>query len=261
MKKVLLILIMSILVISSCGDKRERFEDRIGQTIGNTSGNSDSSKSSTNKDNSTVTQYQSKIEEKTDTHKAKGANDIIDFTHTSIYRISDKKDKDGRYESPYIEAGVMFTMDKEPEAGALVTIVPIAVNIPEFSVPIQKIEEGSEEVSDNSTVNWFNIEVGDIVNKEILSCSPIPGRGGESPFDVCCIYPAIEYAKNLDIGNINTGELPNEAKKNIKCAIDVNKDNSPDLLITEEKDSGYTISRYYIKQNGEWKVFKQDNPM
>ncbi len=235
MKKVVLLLLMSILVISGCGDK---------------------------KDNGTVTQYQSKVEEKTDTYKAKGTNDIIDISHTSIYRISDKKDKDGRDEPPYIEAGVMFTMDKKPEAGALVTIVPIAVNIPAFSAPIQKIEEGSEEVSENSTLTWFNIEVGNIDNKEILSCSPLAGRAGEYPFDVSCIYPALEYARNLDIKNIKTGELlPYEAKGNIICAIDVNMDNSPDLLITEEKDSDYTISCYYIKRNGEWKVFKEKNPM
>ncbi len=263
MRKVFLILVIAILVFSGCGDKRENLEDRISQTIANTNANSNSSKSATNKDtsNSTVTQYQPTIEEKIDTHKEKGTNDIIDFTYTSIYRISDIKDKDGRYEPPYIEAGVMFTMHKKPEAGALVTIVPIAVDIHEFSAPIQKIKEGAEDISDKSTITWFNIEVGDIVNKEILSCSPIPGRVGECPFDVCCIYPAVEYARNLDIRNIKTEDLPNEAKKNIKCAIDVNKDNNPDLLVTVEKDSDYTVSFYYIKQNGKWKVFKQNNPM
>lgn len=258
MKKALMLIII-VLVFSGCSSTTDVNVTASGETNTNSineravstevSGPTGTEKSNTDK-----------VDEKV-LNSAAGNHELIDITISSILRISDKKDKNGNFLPTYTEASVICSLDKKPEKESLITLLPIGVDINSFNVPISRIEENSEEINENSKITWFNVYIDGIKHDNVLKLQPSQeDRLNEIPFDVCCIYPAMENVRVMDINKTDIGNFPKQDIKNILCIIDTNSDDNPDIIIVEEK-TDYTIKKYYTKVNKSWKLFKQENPM
>ncbi|MDF2891268.1 MAG: hypothetical protein K0R80_1635 [Clostridia bacterium] len=89
---------------------------------------------------------------------------------------------------------------------------------------------------------------------------PLADRRDDAPFDVACIYPAVETAAVLDLKTVDMNTLPEKDIKNMKCLIDIDNDAVPDIAIVQIEDD-YIVSRYYLKENGTWKLLKEILPL
>jgi hypothetical protein len=181
---------------------------------------------------------------------------VIDVSYSGLYRESENMDENEFYKRPFTKAGAIFTLNVKPTDDAQVTILPAGVDIDSFNVKINRVEEINAEVNDKK----YNIFVEDIVNKDVLEHVPIADRRDDAPFDVCCIYPAVERAKILDIKTVDINTLPEKEIKNIKYLIDINGDINPDIIIVELVND-YNTTRYYLKENGSWKLLKEVLPL
>ena len=181
---------------------------------------------------------------------------VIDVSDSGLYRESLKMDENEFYIRPYTKAGVIFTLNVKPKDDAQVTILPIKVDIASFNEKIQKIEEVNAEVNNIK----YNIFIENILNKDVLESMPLADRRDDAPFDVVCIYPAVERAVVIDLKNVDIDTLPEKDIKNIKCLIDIDNDSIADIAIVEVAND-YIVSRYYLKENGTWKLLKEILPL
>jgi hypothetical protein len=181
---------------------------------------------------------------------------VIDVADSGLFRESGAMDENSFYTRPYNKAGVIFTLNVKPKDDALITIVPIGVDLSSFNERIQRVEEIDVEADDKK----YNIFIGDIVKKDILESMPLADRRDDAPFDVACIYPAVETAAVLDLKTVDMNTLPEKDIKSIKCLIDIDNDAVPDIAIVQIEDD-YIVSRYYLKKNGTWKLLKEILPL
>jgi hypothetical protein len=181
---------------------------------------------------------------------------VIDVADSGLFRESGAMDENDFYTRPYNKAGVIFTLNVKPKDDALITIVPIGVDLSSFNEKIQRVEELNVEADDKK----YNIFIADIVKKDILESMPLADRRDDAPFDVACIYPAVETAAVLDLKTVDMNTLPEKDIKNMKCLIDIDNDAVPDIAIVQIEDD-YIVSRYYLKENGTWKLLKEILPL
>lgn len=181
---------------------------------------------------------------------------IIDVSTSGLYRESKNMDENEFYIRPYTNAGVIFTLDVEPKEDAQITIVPIGAAIAPFNEIIQRVEEINVEAD----IKKYNIYIENIVNKDILEFLPLADRRDDAPFDVACIYPATLQATVIDLKTVDIATLPEQSIENIKCLIDIDNDKTPDIAIVEIAND-YVVSRYYLKENGAWKLLKEILPL
>lgn len=261
MKRLLAIILLVLAVAVGCADNKKG-NDEIQFN----------SETVADKQNSLTTQKE--VTEETNQNTPKDTEgkyivetkDILDVTASVLFRISETKDEKG-YQPPFTEASVIFSLDKKPKTGDFVTIVPVIAGLPTINVPINKIEELSEDIDENSKITWYNTYIDHVKESKYLSYKPEAGTREETPFSLLCIYPAIKYASAVDIKEVNINDLSKTISgvslktNDLRYAIDTNADNKPDLAMAQVRDGDYTISYYFIKIKDKWNLFKQNNPM
>ncbi len=262
MKKLLIIILLVLAVVSGCSENK-KVNDEF-QSL-NTGGLTDkqnnlSTQEEVVKDTNQPTPSETEVTYLSET------KDILDVTTSVLFRVSESKDDKG-YQPPFTEASVIFSLDKKPKTGDIVTIVPIIAGLPAINVPVTKVEELSEDINENSKITWYNTYIDHIKESNYLNYKPEEGIREEAPFSLLCIYPAMKYANAVDIKEVNISDLSQtisgvSLKSNdLRYAIDTNGDNKPDLAIAQVRDGDYTLSYYFIKIKDKWALFKQDNPM
>lgn len=198
---------------------------------------------------------------------------VKQFDIQDLRRNSNQTDESGWNVPPFDDAEVGLDLYQEPKVGEKVTIVPLKVNIEPFQLSIIKFEKHENDGCDNTMIKrdfFWNIDLEKIINKEILDIKPVKGNNQELPFEVFTIYPAVEFAKNIPSEKLSQQMVPKGITiSTIEAAIDLNNDNTPDLIYVEyccgdktkrADNCDYNCIEWYKKINGVWKLVDDANP-
>jgi hypothetical protein len=243
MKRIIFIILISVTMLTGC--VLDKQYNKINDTANNTKITEASNTiSATNHIN----------------QKAENVN-IIDVSDSGLYRESNSNDKDGFCIRPYLNAGAIFTFAVKPNENSQVTILSIGVKLSSFNTSINEIEEVNFDTDENNTNVAYNVYIENITDERYLESKPLLNRRDDTPFDVCCIYPAVKKASIIDLNAVDLIKLPEKNAKDIKCLVDINEDMDPDVMIVETKIDDYTTSSFYIKKNEKWTLLKEALPM
>jgi hypothetical protein len=169
-----------------------------------------------------------------------------------------------------IEITNVFAFKKKPIIGDKVTIVPLDVDIAPLELRIVKAEK-KEDGCDESLPGWWEVELQKISEKTFFEIASRSNRREEFPFDVCVIYPAVRFARQIKRENLTKGMLPKGVARNTAiAAIDLTNDGIPDVLIVEyccghpRKSAGeecdYTCGKTFKRIRNIWRLIDTSAP-
>ncbi len=173
---------------------------------------------------------------------------------------------------PFDETEIGISLTREPRVGDRVTLIPLGVNLDPFQVSVIGAEKKEATCTGKKYKEYYwdtNIET--LTNREILDVDPIENRRDEFPFDVAAVYPAVEFAKNIENKLLKKGTLPKGiAIDTIQAAIDLDNDGQPDFLYTvfccddetkpENNNCNYVCEKYFKRIGGTWKLVRSNKP-
>lgn len=194
---------------------------------------------------------------------------VQSFTQTDVWRESTVKDKHGFDLPPYTKVNLnIFEFDQKPGVGEKVTVVPLEVNVAPIELKILKATE-SGGCDKSSPRNW-QIELEPITRREFFEVSAIPNRREDAPFDVCIIYPAVEFARQIKKEQLTQEVLPDGITiRTVTAAIDLNNDLKPDILIAQyccqdstkpREECDLTCGKTFKKVNDKWMLVDESQP-
>ncbi|MCA1622824.1 MAG: hypothetical protein LC778_03335 [Acidobacteria bacterium] len=197
--------------------------------------------------------------------------DVKDFAIVDFVRSSDTKDASGIYQPPYRSAEISLSLEHLAKVGEKISVIPLQVDFEPFEMEIKKVEEITETGCDEEKPKRFwNVEFEKITRQDFLAVEPIKNRSGEFPFDIFVIYPAVKFARKLELHELKKEVLPKNVFLNmITAAIDLTNDGKPDLLEASfccskanktPEDCDYTCGRTFKKTKGVWKQIKYLQP-
>jgi hypothetical protein len=127
----------------------------------------------------------------------------------AVWRVSDSKDEDGHYLPPWKEIKITNVLDfkQEPIVGEKVTIIPLDVNIAPLGLRVVKAEKQDNACDETMPARW-EIELEPIRQRTIVEIASAPGRSLDYPFDVCVIYPAVLFARQVEQHGLTQNMLP-----------------------------------------------------
>lgn len=195
---------------------------------------------------------------------------VQSFTQVDVWRESSVKDKHGFDLPPYNKVNLNHVgFDQKPIVGGKVTIVPLEVRVAPIELKILKATEGDASC-DNSSQLYWEIELEPITQKEFFEVSAIPNRREDAPFDVCIIYPAVEFARQIKKEQLTTEVIPDGITiRTVTAAIDLTNDLKPDILIAKyccqdstkpREECDLTCGKYFKKVNDKWMLVKESQP-
>lgn len=188
----------------------------------------------------------------------------------SVWRTSEKKDQTGGYLPPWktVMIANVFGFKKEPAIGSEVTVIPVVVDIAPFNLKIIETKRGA--VCAANEPPWWEVELEAVTRKEFFDIGALPDRHEEYPFDVCVVYPAVEFVYAVPKEQLKKEMLPPAIFINtVTSAIDLTNDGKPDALIAEFccrepskvfPDCDYTCGKTYLKVKGAWKLVDESSP-
>jgi hypothetical protein len=192
---------------------------------------------------------------------------IESIQEESVWRLSKNEDKYGSNLPPWTEVLVLPYFKTKPVLPSKVTVVPLDVDFDSFNWQIAKSERKESGCDETKPYAW---EVTlQLTQKEFFEFVGTPTRGGEFPFDVVVLYPAVEYARQLKKKQLKKQMLPQGTSINvIKAAIDVTNDQKPDILLlefccdnaTKTTECEYQCGKTFTKVNGKWKLINASSP-
>ncbi len=187
-----------------------------------------------------------------------------------VWRESNVKDKHGFDLPPYNKVNLNHVgFDQKPSIGGKVTVVPLEVNVAPMELKILKATEGDESCVKSSKLYW-EIELEPITQQEFFTVSAIPNRREDAPFDVCIIYPAVEFARQIKKEQLTKEMIPDGITiRTVTAAIDLTNDLKPDILIAKfccgdstkpREECDLTCGKYFKKVNDKWKLVETSTP-
>lgn len=203
------------------------------------------------------------------TSKTFSLPEVQSFTQTDIWRESDVKDKHGFDLPPYKKVNLnIFEFDRKPVVGDKVTVVPLEVNAAPIELKILKATE-SEGCAKSSPRKW-RIELEPITGREFFEVSALPNRREDAPFDVCIIYPAVEFVRQIRLEQLTKEVVPEGITiRTVTAAIDLTNDLKPDILIAQyccqdstkpREECDLTCGKTFKKVKDKWKLVEESQP-
>ena len=194
---------------------------------------------------------------------------VESFTQVDVWRESGVKDKHGFDLPPYNKVNLnLVDFDRKPIICRKVTAVPLEVNIAPIELKILKATD--REGCDKSSPHFWDIELETITQQDFFKVSAIPDRREDAPFDVCIIYPAVEFARQIRQEQLTKEMIPDGVTiRTITAAIDLTNDLKPDILIAQyccndstkpRRECDLTCGKYFKKVNDKWKLVKESQP-
>lgn len=187
----------------------------------------------------------------------------------SVWRDSDFKETDGGNPPIWKNVKVEIFFHKKPQQGNKVTVIPLKVDIAPMQLKIIKTIEVKDACNEKLPHLW-QIELETITQKEFFETKAILNRREEYPFDVCILYPAVEFARSLDIATLKKEMLPKGVFINtITAAVDLTNDREPDILIVQyccgephkpREECDYTCGKIFAKSHSAWKLIDTSAP-
>jgi hypothetical protein len=188
-----------------------------------------------------------------------------------VWRRSDVKGVHGENLPPWKEVQVVnvFGFKKRPATGEEVTIIPLDVNIAPINLRIVETKRGATCGGSDSQV-WWEVELEPVKQKAFFEISSLPERREEYPFDVCVIYPAVRFSRQIKGNRLTKSMLPKGvAIRTVKGAIDLTNDGTPDVLIIDyccgnpnkvAEECSYSCGKTYRKIGNVWKLVDTSAP-
>jgi hypothetical protein len=190
----------------------------------------------------------------------------------TVWRKSDNKGEHGSFLPPWQEIKIANVLEfkEKPIIGDKVTIIPLDVDIAPLELRIVKAEK-KEDACDESLPGWWEVELETVRQRTFFEIAPRSNRSAEFPFDVCVIYPAVEFARQIKRDRLTKNMLPKGVATNTAiAAIDLTNDGMPDVLIVEyccghpRKSAGvecdYTCGKSFKKVGSTWKLIHTSTP-
>ncbi|MBI1765524.1 MAG: hypothetical protein HYR56_29260 [Acidobacteria bacterium] len=159
-----------------------------------------------------------------------------------------------------------------PKPGGTVTILALSSALPALEARITNAKLVENPCSESLPKQW-EIEFEPLTQAAYVDAVlAVPGRieGSYAPFQVCVIYPANPQARALNRGLLNAADLPKGAAlPNVIMALDLNGDQSPDLIATEyccdkpkegREHCDLTCGKTYLRAAGRWKQIDASTP-
>ena len=153
---------------------------------------------------------------------------------------------------------------KRPVIGDAVSVVTLDSDIPTLSVRILRAKKQTEDPCTERPVNWWEIELEPLKERNFFEVTAPAERSAEYPFDVVIIYPAVKFARQVGKDQLKLGMLPKGVfVDTVKAAIDLNDDGAPDLVVLEYCCSDrkkppeaceYTCGKTFKKVRNTWKL-------
>jgi hypothetical protein len=187
----------------------------------------------------------------------------------ALLRNSDTRDENGWTLPPYKNAEIKMGFYFEPRIGEEITIVPLKISIEPFRIKIVNATKTKNSgcIKSETEQYFWAIETEKITKPEILEIKTVDKNyKNQMPISVFAIYPAVKFAKSLNKLSLSKNSLPrNVLFENVESAIDLNNDETPDLLsvnfccgepekVKVEK-CPYICKKYYKKNNKVWELF------
>lgn len=157
-----------------------------------------------------------------------------------------------------------------PKIGESVTVIPLEVDFEAFDLKIASVTKSPENCGDETPTLRWEFKLEKTTRKDILAIEPFRDMSRAHPFNVAIIYPAVKFAKLIEINELKSETLPKSVTANtIYTAIDLTNDKTPDLLYAESRYEDHTIAlgevvkgiecsdtsmRYYQKTKNGWKL-------
>ena len=188
-----------------------------------------------------------------------------------VWRISDNKGEQGNFLPPWTEVKItnVSGFNKKPAVGEKVTVIPLDVDIASLELRIVKAEK-REDTCDRRVRAWWEVELELVKQKVIFDIAPGANRAAEYPFDVCVIYPAVNFANQIKRERLTKNMLPRGiAIKTVKAAIDLTNDGKPDILVVDyccgnpsqsAENCDYTCGKTFKKIRNTWKLIDTSTP-
>ena len=194
---------------------------------------------------------------------------VESIAQIDVWRESNVKDKHGFDLPPYNKVNLNHPgFGQKPTVGEKVTVVPLEVNVAPIKLKILKVTE--REGCDKSSPRDWEIELESITQQEFFEVSAIPNRRADAPFDVCLIYPAVEFARQIKKEQLTKEVIPDGVTiKTVTAAIDLTSDQKPDILIAQyccgdstkpREECELTCGKYFKKVNDKWELIKESGP-
>lgn len=167
-------------------------------------------------------------------------------------------------------SNVVFKTPPKPDA--VVTILALSSVLPALEARITKAKLTENPCSESLPKQW-EIEFEPLTQAEYVEAVlAVPGRieGSYSPFLVAVLYPANPRARALNRGLLDAADLPaGTLLQNVIMALDLNGDQTPDLIATEyccdrpksaRAHCDLTCGKTYLRTAGQWKQIDASTP-
>lgn len=187
---------------------------------------------------------------------------IVSISTGDVSRKSNRKDSDGFDLPPWdrVEvAGLYFK--QRPVSGALVTVVPLGVNIEPVDVKIAKAK-ACERMLEELPIQC-EVELAPLTLRAFFEYEPPSDRRSDLPFRVLVLYPRVSNARALSKSELRPAMLPQGVSPNVvSAAVDLTGDGMPDVLVTDfccdapgrSDNCDYTCGKTRIREGRSWKV-------
>lgn len=166
-----------------------------------------------------------------------------------------------------------LSLKQKLPANAEVTLVPLGVELPAVTTRIGNTE-AMENPCSESLPKLFETELTPINDTAWLNAPAMTQEkrySENAPFDVCVIYPAVNSARALNRGLLESAKLPKKVLLHqIITALDVTGDNQPEVLLIEyccdkpaapRNECDLTCSAVYVREaNGQWRIAETQTP-
>ena len=172
--------------------------------------------------------------------------------------------------TPFDSAEVLGSLNKSPQVGEKVVIVPLTKGIDPFTLEIRSSERRSFGCSEEKEKEAWEVSFAPITARNVLEHRPGEGRAEEYPFDVFMIYPSVDFAKVVSGSDLRAEDLPGGlVPQVVHAAIDLDDDGKPDLLEARfccshptkpSKECDLTCTKTFRKTSGKWKLITEDQP-
>ncbi len=159
-----------------------------------------------------------------------------------------------------------------PKPGGAVTILALSSALPALEARVTNAKLIENPCSEALPKQW-EIEFEPLTKAEYVDAVfAVPGRfeGSYSPFQVAVLYPANPQARALNRGLLEAADLPaGTPLQNVVMALDLNGDQTPDLIVTEyccdrpkvaRAQCDLTCGKTYLRTAGQWKQIDANKP-
>jgi hypothetical protein len=163
-------------------------------------------------------------------------------------------------------------LNKRPQAGALVTIIPLGLNLAATQTRIASVK-AIENPCSRSLPRLWEVAIEPLTQEAYVkapSANTSNADGDYYPFDVCVIYPAVEQAQLLNRGLLEVATLPAKTLlENVELAVDLNRDRKPELVLVKfccgkpqlrNSDCDQTCEKVYLLAAGAWQELDSRTP-